>query len=116
MQNKKFNRPKPVSNWLGALSDIHGGNVVMHHPVGESAKHNKQPVGMWWVIPLADETHKLLHSDHYEFELQEFGFSLVGRYDAEKLLYIAAVTLYEMTGNASPVPPLVHAAILDYHK
>lgn len=61
--------------------------AVIHHPVGRTAKHNKLAIGHWWVLPLTDGEHNLLHKDHDAFVRMAFGVRLVGRWDAEKLLF-----------------------------
>lgn len=120
MQNKNFRRPAVVGRWIGDLvslgSVISHDNAVPHHPVGESAKHNKTPVGMWWVVPLTDQEHRLLHSDRAAFEAENNGLLWAGRFDYEKHLFVAAVEEYERVVGPSPVPADVYQNIIDYHR
>lgn len=120
MQNRKFSRPKAVSNWiehcLSMGSVIGGYGPVPHHPIGESAKFNKLPIGMWWIVPLTRSQHDALHKSHNDFEREYFGFSFVGRFDLEKFLYYVMWKNYQEKIGEPPVPIDVHESILAYHR
>lgn len=95
-------------------SIISGEPAVIHHPAGRKAKHNKQPIGHYWLLPLADHEHKLLHFSHMEFERLAFGFSLVGRWDAEKILFRQVIE--KLPGWYEFIPEPIMNAILDYRR
>jgi hypothetical protein len=69
---------------------------------------------MWWVIPLTPDQHRLLHESHSAFEETYIGFSFVGRYDFEKLLFKTVCTIASQDGFSPPDD--VMSAIMDYHK
>lgn len=93
-------------------SIVTGRPAVIHHPVGQSARHNKVPVGNWWVLPLTDDEHRLLHSDMLEFERVALGFNPGGRFDCEKFLFVQVMQRTRVEG-----PPMeVYGAIMDYRR
>lgn len=67
----------------------HGTEI--HHVVGCSAKFNKQPVGHWWILPLCHECHELMGCPD-DFARTKFGFSFVGRWDCERILFADLLT------------------------
>ena len=79
------------------------GPAQIHHPVGATARHNKIPIGHWWVIPLCDQHHRGLHAgDSHEYE---------SRKEFEKGEF--ARILYD---NSHPVPAEAESAIMGYHR
>ena len=102
---------------LGSV--ISGGPAVIHHAVGITAKHNKVPIGAWWVIPLTDEEHKALHAGkewlldgltRKQFEKHQFG-RIMGFADVDDVVK----QVYGITAEDLP-PPKVVEAIMSYHR
>lgn len=87
--------------------------IVAHHVCGRTAKHNRVEIGHWWVLPLADSEHKLLHSYMSVLELNALGFNPVGRWDLEKFLFFKVL---KEVGGESIVPDDVLIAIAEYHR
>lgn len=98
----------------GLGSIISGGPAVIHHVVGRTAKHEKVAIGHWWILPLTDEEHKLLHSDLAEFERIAFGFPLVGRWDSQKILFKRVLEKFYAQEDA--IPWEVYSAIMGYQR
>lgn len=97
----------------GLGSVISGAPAVIHHPVGCTGKHNKIAIGHWWILPLTDEEHKLLHLNELKFKKTRKTF--------EKLMYKKILNKMffkpEKYIKADDFPPFaVDVAIEDYHK
>lgn len=61
--------------------------AVIHHVVGRTAVHRKVAIGHWWILPLADDEHRMLHSHRWALEEQALGFIMGSRWDFEKLMW-----------------------------
>lgn len=107
--NAEQKRWRELVRGLGSIIDY--GPAEIHHPAGRTAKHNKVDIGHWWVLPLTKPLHRLLDDDKTEFDRRAFGFPLVGRWDAEKLLFQKVLARLEI----SP-PDEVIEAIMDYRR
>jgi len=88
----------------GLGSIISGDPAVIHHAVGATGKHNKVEIGHWWLIPLTDREHKMLHA----------GNLVVNRKEFEKGAFLDVVADDRM--DQFEVPNEVFEAIQDYHR
>ena len=97
--------------WREAVRDlgsvISGEPAVIHHPVGVSGKHNKVHIGNWWLIPLSDDEHKLLHNG------ETFGYE--SRKEFEKAKFLEGVAPSAEWSEEMQLPSDVISAICDYH-
>ncbi len=93
-------------------SCVSGGNAVIHHPVGRTAKHNKVHVGHWWVLPLTDDEHRALHLDFDSFVQDVYFWNGETRKEVEKKLFA------EMVENIGmhELPQEAYDAIQDYRR
>lgn len=115
----KGNQPNAVQKrWRESVrslgSVISGGPAVIHHAVGATAKHNKIPIGHWWLIPLTDEEHKALHLDGETFNHES-------RKVFEKWAFMQVVERLEKiereTETIYTLPDLIiQEAIMDFHR
>lgn len=97
---------------LGCIACGWPSHIEIHHPVGATAKHNKQPIGHWWILPLCKSCHEAVTEDRDALSYIAFRFRLVGPFDSEKLLFMK---LLERVTEI-PFPSETEAAILDYHR
>ncbi len=97
---------------LGSV--ISGGPAVIHHPVGCTGKHNKVEIGHWWVIPLTDEEHKVLHAGNLDWLLCETRWEGMTRKEFEKAAF--ETVLNDPRFDDRAMNPEVYYAIIDYHK
>lgn len=77
--------------------------VHIHHCAGRTAKHNKVPIGHWWILPLTELEHKAIHM-------------LADRKEHEKELFSLLLRRMAVLSN-EPLPSHeVVDAIMDYHR
>lgn len=96
----KGNRPNSAQKrWMdevAAVGSIISGRkpVELHHVVGFTAKFEKQHIGPWWILPLTTEEHRHIGTAQGTDELSrlKLGFTMVGRFDYEKLLFSDLLT------------------------
>ena len=104
--------------WMEAVraqgSIISGGPAVIHHVVGRTAKHNKVAIGHWWILPLTDDEHKLLHSDKAAFDLQWLCADQ-NRWFVEKEMFQLVMDKLHPE-SIEMVPEDVYDAIWGYHR
>jgi hypothetical protein len=77
MRSKGNSRTASQNRWYSAVAELgsvitNDSQVVLHHPIGEQQKHNKLPVGVWWVVPLTPREHQNLHDGFYQDRRKEF--------------------------------------------
>lgn len=94
-----------------ALGCIITGVVVceIHHCRGATFKHNKVPIGHWFILPLHPELHRTgqLNVTDHKHRWEEV-------YGTQVELFMQVVQRYEQQHDrAAPVPPEVISAILD---
>ena len=90
------------------------GPVEIHHPIGQSGKHNKVAIGHAWILPLGHEAHEILTKSRKEFSDRYMKLSTWNDPDpfkAEKLLFIKVLRLL----NAR-IDEDIAKAIMDYHR
>ena len=119
MKNKGFHRPAAVTHWLGAIAAqgcvLSHRPAIIHHPIGESGKHNKLPIGMWWVIPLDPDMHDLLHRNFLQFAENEI-MPYDRRVDWEKDYFAIVCARYDRDHDERPFGHDIYQAIMDYHR
>jgi hypothetical protein len=73
---------------LGCIACPATNGIEIHHPVGvgAGASFNKVHIGHYWVIPLCRECHELIGCPD-DFSKERFRFTMVGRFDVEKMLF-----------------------------
>lgn len=86
--------------------------IRAHHVAGRTAMHDGVHIGHWFLLPLTDTEHKLLHASPSTFEMLALGFNPAGRWDCEKFLFFRLIR--ELEGFCTP-PDDVLKAIGDYH-
>lgn len=92
MQNKNYRASAKEKRWISQVAELPcvscGFQIVeIHHPAGVMAKFNKQHIGPWWLIPLCNRCHGLVTRCSDDLSMSIWGFPLVGRWDAEKILF-----------------------------
>jgi len=111
MQSKGKGLTADQKRWYDAVaglgSILSGGPAILHHPIGQRAKHNKQPCGVWWIIPLTPEEHRRLHAG------ETFGYE--SRKEFEKAMFLEVTIELAYTGFTQTVDPEVDVAIHGYH-
>jgi hypothetical protein len=96
---------------LGCIINGEKGGVEIHHVLGATAKHNKQPIGHEFILPLSTWYHRqcptLNVTDHKHLFEANFGTQVA--------LFNKLLTLYEFHYE-KPVPlnPDVIQAIRDF--
>ena len=96
---------------IGCIACGERMGTEIHHCAGRTAKHNKIAIGHWWILPLCHGCHVLLTEGPDRLAEARFGFTFVGRWDLEKLLYADLMTHFR-----DDVPLDVLNSIYDYHK
>ena len=86
-------------------------STEIHHVVGASAKFNKQPVGHWFLLPLCEDCHRLMGCPD-DFARQKFGFTFVGRWCCERVLFSDLLTRFP----DGRVPPEILSSIWEYRR
>ena len=104
---------------LGGLygPEFEGRNdFQLHHVLGRSAKHNKVPIGHWFIIPVPVELHDV-GSDHPD-NVTHFKKNFVKRFGDQcgifQILYSCMAEWNKFPDCNFEIPPLsVYAAIMD---
>ena len=118
MQSKGNKTTAAQKRWMERVSKI--GSVVtfttpveLHHVVGVTGKHNKILIGPWWLLPLTQEEHRLMHESKRHFSIKHFNYEIAGSFKMEKLMF--SRVLERITGEL-PFDDDVVEAIEDYHR
>lgn len=95
---------------LGCVVSREKHGIEIHHVLGATAKHNRQPIGHWFILPLTSWYHRLNPvlnvTDHKKLFEANFGTQVV--------LFRQLLDLYRFQYNKEPpVPPEVLVAIFD---
>lgn len=109
---------------LGCMVTGLNGEIEIHHVVGSSFKHNKVPIGNWYVIPLHVTMHRTgmcnvtTHKQAFcDYVIKSRAFDAtedMTPIEVQRQVFLAALELYEETyGEDHPVPAEVMDAILD---
>ena len=96
---------------IGCIACHQQNGIEIHHVAGSTAKFNKQAIGHLWILPLCHDCHVLM-GEPDEFCRQKYGFTMVGRFDVEKLLFADLLTYF-------PEPPITEAemqAIMEFRR
>lgn len=80
---------------------VNTSRFELHHVLGRSAKHNKVPIGHWFVIPVPFELHNVMsgHPDN----VTHFKHRFTARFGEQRLLFSAM--LGDMALNDYALPP-----------
>ena len=108
---KRKARTKAQQRWLESVVALGSfqqpfSSALIHHAVGETAKHSKVHVGNWWLVPMTVYEHIILHSHN-----ATFGY--VSRKEFEKAAF--KWTLETLHDHPDYPPRDVIDAINDYH-
>ena len=89
--------------WLKTCHGLGMGQIV-HHATDRTMKHNKVPIGHWWLVPCIDEqSHRAIHAMGH------------CRKPHEKKMFVRVVDRYRaITGEEPPLPPGVFDAIMEF--
>lgn len=80
----------------------------IHHPVGRTGKHQGQPVGHWWLLPLCERHHRHPNVGIHSHPMRK---------TVEKATYrLVLQALIQGDYRGAMPPPSVVDAIEDYHR
>ena len=95
--------------WMGEVASlgsiVSGGEAIVHHCVGTTARHQKVRIGHAWIIPLTPDEHNALHHDG-----ETFGFD--SRKDFEKHSFLRVCKL---TPSDKYINDEIKKSIMEYH-
>lgn len=89
---------------------VNTSQFELHHVLGRSAKHNKVPIGHWFVIPVPFELHNVM-SNHPD-NVTHFKHRFTDRFGDQRYLFNAMLGDMAMYEYALP-PDDVIDAIMD---
>ena len=115
---------RDISDFIGevGLGGLYGHeyenryDFQLHHVLGRTARHNKVPIGHWFIIPVPIELHDIKYSDnplnvttHKKAFIKEFG----DQRGIFQILY-SCMNKWNDTGSGYEVPNIeVYNAIMD---
>lgn len=95
---------------LGCVISREPHNVEIHHVLGATAKHNKTPIGHWFILPL----NAWYHRENPTLNVTENKRLFEAQFGSQVLLFKCLLDLYKFTYDKEPpVPKEVLAAIND---
>lgn len=83
----------------------------LHHVLGRSAKHNKVPIGHWFIIPVPVELHDV-HSNHPD-NVTHFKKNFAKRFGRQSQIFHDMVSHITWHETEIPVQEDVYNAIMD---
>lgn len=83
----------------------------IHHVVGRTGKHNRVPIGHWFILPLHWRLHDI-HSDD-KHNVTHYRLAFCRKYGSQRRLFIAMCVALLATGHALPFEMDVLNAIAD---
>jgi hypothetical protein len=105
---KRKARTASQQRWLEAVGELFPNRIV-HHAVGETARHNRVPIGQEWIIPVSEHDHRRIHAN----QMNDSNGVHIDRKEFEKWSFLTVLVLLDDHPD-KPSPEVVRA-IGDYH-
>lgn len=108
-----------VTEWYESIGyldeDLNGDySVERHHVVGRKGKHNKIPIGHWFILPLPFRFHNIQSGDIHN--VTNFKHNFTGRFGLQSELFKEMIDSMVYFGYKLPFGRDVIDAIMDTRK